>query len=151
LPEKFPEELLLCATSVFSVSPWFNFPKKNNHSDTENTEVAQRRVVITTFWVKPVQALAGVLGGTTMGELLQEYTTEVVGPDGSTYTVRSYGEERDDGTWIGWLEFEPIDPEEPTLATGQETSQPNRTAVEYWATGLEAIYFEGAFQRAHRK
>ena len=33
---------LLCATSVFSVSPWFNFPKKNNHRDTENTEVAQR-------------------------------------------------------------------------------------------------------------
>ncbi len=86
-----------------------------------------------------------------MGELLQEYTTELVGPDGSTYTVRSYGEERDDGTWIGWLEFEPIDPEEPTLATDQETSQPNRTAVEYWATGLEAVYFEGAFQRSHVK
>ena len=86
-----------------------------------------------------------------MGELLQEYTSVVTGPDGSTYTVRSYGEERDDGTWTGWLEFEPIDPEEPTLTTDQETSQPNRTAVEYWATGLEAIYFEGAFERAHVK
>ena len=86
-----------------------------------------------------------------MTELLQEYTTEVVGPDNSTYTVRSYGEERSDGTWIGWLEFEPLDPEEPTLTTAQETSQPNRTAVEYWATGLEAVYFEGAFQRARIK
>jgi hypothetical protein len=86
-----------------------------------------------------------------MTELLQEYTAVVTSPDGSTYSVRSYGEERDDGTWIGWLEFEPEDPEEPTLATDQETSQPNRTAVEYWATGLEAVYFEGAFERTHVK
>lgn len=86
-----------------------------------------------------------------MAELLQEYTAVVTGPDGSNYTVRSYGEERADGTWIGWIEFEPVDPEEPTLATDQETSQPNRTAIEYWATGLEAVYFEGAFERAHVK
>jgi hypothetical protein len=86
-----------------------------------------------------------------MAELLQEYTTEVISPDDTTYNVRSYGEERADGTWIGWLEFEPIDPEEPTLVTDQETSQPNRTAIEYWATGLEAVYFEGAFERAQIK
>jgi hypothetical protein len=34
------------------------------------------------------------------------------------------------------------------LRTGQETSQPNRDAVAYWAGGLEPIYFEGAFTRA---
>ena len=45
-----------------------------------------------------------------MSELLQEYTAVVTSPDGATYTVRSYGEERDDGTWIGWLEFKPADP-----------------------------------------
>lgn len=84
-----------------------------------------------------------------MAELLQEYATEVTGPDDTTYVVRSYGEERRDGTWIGWLEFEPIDPEMPKLQTSQETSQPNRVAVEYWATGLEPVYFEGAFERAH--
>jgi hypothetical protein len=86
-----------------------------------------------------------------MAELLQEYTAIVTGPDSTTYSVRSYGEERDDGTWIGWIEFEPEDPEEVTLTTDQETSQPNRTAVEYWATGLELVYFEGAFERAHAK
>jgi hypothetical protein len=86
-----------------------------------------------------------------MAELLQEYTAVVTGPDGTAYNVRSYGEERADGTWVGWLEFEPEDPEEVTLATDQETSQPNRTAVEYWATGLEAVYFEGAFERASAK
>jgi hypothetical protein len=83
-----------------------------------------------------------------MAELLQEYATAVIGPDNTTYIVRSYGEERLDGTWIGWLEFHPTDLSKLILRTDQETSQPNRTAVEYWATGLEPVYFEGAFERA---
>jgi hypothetical protein len=83
-----------------------------------------------------------------MAVLLQEYTSEVIAADGTVYTVRSYGEERADGTWTGWLEFEPADVTKPALATDQETSQPNRTAVEYWATGLEPVYFQGAFARA---
>lgn len=83
-----------------------------------------------------------------MAELLQEYATAVVGPDDTTYIVRSYGAERLDGTWIGWLEFHPTDLSKLILRTDQETSQPNRTAVEYWATGLEPVYFEGAFERA---
>ena len=83
-----------------------------------------------------------------MAMLLQEYTSEVIAADGTVYTVRSYGEERVDGTWIGWLKFEPVDLAKPALATDQETSQPNRTAVEYWATGLEPVYFQGAFERA---
>ena len=83
-----------------------------------------------------------------MAELLQEYAATVTGPDDTTYSVRSYGEERSDGTWIGWIEFHPTDLTEPVLRTDQETSQPNRTAVEYWATGLEPVYFEGAFERA---
>ena len=83
-----------------------------------------------------------------MAELLREYATAVSGPDDTTYVVRSYGEQRRDGTWIGWLEFHPTDVRKRTLQTNQETSQPNRGAVEYWATGLEPIYFEGAFERA---
>ena len=83
-----------------------------------------------------------------MAELLQEYTTEVIAANGTAYTVQSYGEERADGTWTAWLEFDPVDDAMPSLRTGQETSQPNRTAVEYWATGLEPLYFEGAFERA---
>jgi hypothetical protein len=83
-----------------------------------------------------------------MAVLLQEYTTEVIAADGTVYTVRSYGEERTDGTWTGWLQFDPVDATQPTLITGQETSQPNRAAVEYWATGLEPVYFQGAFERA---
>ena len=83
-----------------------------------------------------------------MAELLQEYATTVTSSDGTEYAVRSYGEERSDGTWIGWLEFHPTDLSKATRRTDQETSQPNRTAVEYWATGLEPVYFQGAFERA---
>lgn len=86
-----------------------------------------------------------------MAILLQEYTTHVIAPDGTEYNVLSYGEERIDGTWRGWLEFEPTDDSKPTLATDQETSQPNRTTLEYWATGLEPVYFEGAFERAQER
>lgn len=86
-----------------------------------------------------------------MTVLLQEYTSEVIAADGTIYTVRSFGDERADGTWVGWLEFVPVDPTKPSLRTGQETSQPNLTAVEYWATGLEPVYFEGAFERAQER
>jgi hypothetical protein len=83
-----------------------------------------------------------------MAEILQKYATTLTGPDGTTYIVRSYGEERPGDTWIGWLEFDPTDESKPVLRTDQETSQPNRMTLEYWATGLEPVYFEGAFERA---
>ena len=86
-----------------------------------------------------------------MAELLQEYATLVTGPDETIYTVRSYGEQRLDGTWIGWLEFDPTDSSKPILSTDQETSQPNRTAMEYWSSGLEPVYFEGAFERTRER
>ena len=83
-----------------------------------------------------------------MAELLQKYSTHVKSTDGTTYIVRSYAEERADGTWAGWLEFHPTDSGKPVLRTGQETSQPSRVTVEYWASGLEPLYFEGALARA---
>ena len=35
-----------------------------------------------------------------------------------------------------------------TLKTGEETSQPDKNAVAYWATGLEPVFLEGALKRA---
>jgi hypothetical protein len=64
-----------------------------------------------------------------------------------TYVVHVCGQQRVDGTWEGWLEFHPSGMDS-TLRTGQETSQPNRTALEYWADGLEPVYLEGALARA---
>ena len=84
----------------------------------------------------------------TMAEFIHEHSTRVKGEDGTTYIVRTYAQERIDGTWEGWLEFHPTDERKQVLRTEQETSQPNRLAIEYWASGLEPIYLEGAFARA---
>lgn len=68
--------------------------------------------------------------------------------DETIYLARVYGRERTDGTWEGWLEFHPTNRQKPILRTGQETSQPNRVTLEYWALGLEPIYLDGALARA---
>jgi hypothetical protein len=46
---------------------------------------------------------------------------------------------RADRPWEAWLEFHPTKIGQPILRTDQETSQPNRVALEYWADGLEPI------------
>jgi hypothetical protein len=86
-----------------------------------------------------------------MAELIHQPSTRVKSDDGTTYILRIYGQQRADGTWEAWLEFHPTDERKPVLLTGQETSQPDRNAVEYWALGLEPIYFDGALARAQRQ
>jgi hypothetical protein len=66
---------------------------------------------------------------------------------GTSYTVTACGRERTDGTWEGWLEFAPDDTS-PVLRTKRETTQPNLTDLQYWATGLTPVYLEGALARA---
>ncbi len=83
-----------------------------------------------------------------MPELIYEHSVQVEDEEGAVYLPRTYGQARGDGTWSGWIEFHPLDGEGLFLRTDQETSQPNRAALEYWASGLEPIYFEGAFARA---
>lgn len=63
------------------------------------------------------------------------------------YDAAILGVQRRDGTWAGWIQFRDVDTGRK-LRTGQETSQPNRRTLEYWASGLEDLYFEGALQRA---
>lgn len=85
-----------------------------------------------------------------MPELIHEHSATVTADKGGRYRARVYGEQRRDGTWSGWIEFVPADGARAaaTLRTGQETSQPDRKAVEYWAGGLEPVYLEGALTRA---
>lgn len=85
-----------------------------------------------------------------MAELIQEYTNPLIEQSGIIYIARAYGRERSDGTWEAWLEFHPAGGAGEILRTDQETSQPNRSSVQYWASGLEPVYFEGAFSRALR-
>ena len=49
--------------------------------------------------------------------------------------------------WIGSLEFRSVT-DDSVLRTGEETSQPSREDVVYWAEGLEPIYLDGALSRA---
>jgi len=79
--------------------------------------------------------------------LIREHPTKILDGD-TTYVVRICGEERIDRTWEAWLEFHPTHINQPVLRTDQETSQPNRAAIEYWADGLEPIYLDGALARA---
>jgi hypothetical protein len=83
-----------------------------------------------------------------MPELIYEHSARVEDDEGTVYVPRTYGQARGDGTWIGWIEFHPEGGEGVFLRTDQETSQPNRAALDYWASGLEPVYFEGAFSRA---
>jgi hypothetical protein len=79
-----------------------------------------------------------------MAEVVHEFADPVRGSDNVAYACRAYAEQRGN-VWIGWLEF--AGPR-GTRKTGEETSQANRDAVAYWATGLEPIYLEGALHRA---
>ena len=81
-----------------------------------------------------------------MAELIQEYLEKIEDRSGTSYEIFTYGEARPDGNWEGWIEFHT--PSGKALRTGRETTQPNRKALAYWASGLEPLYFEGAFARA---
>ena len=78
------------------------------------------------------------------GEAIYEHPHPLI-LDGVNYRAYVHGAARADGTWIGWIEFVS---DTTRLRTDQETSQPNRDALAYWATGLEDVYYDGALRRA---
>jgi hypothetical protein len=84
-----------------------------------------------------------------MPELIHEYKNQVQSRNGVCYSVLAFGERRSDGNWEGWLEYRPEKAVGRTR-TGRETTQPDRNALVYWASGLEPIYLEGALERALR-
>lgn len=86
-----------------------------------------------------------------MPHLIQQYTQQLTDESNVTYTASVYGEPHADGTWEGWIEFNPPDSTQPILRTGRETTQPDKAALAYWASGLEPLYMEGAFARARPK
>jgi hypothetical protein len=68
--------------------------------------------------------------------------------EGTAWRAIAFGLETPIGLWEGWLEFTPVGREIPSIATDRETTQPNRTDLDYWASGLSNVYLEGALQRA---
>ena len=82
-----------------------------------------------------------------MPETLLQFPRSIAAPDGTLYEARACGAPMDATMWQGWIEFIPIGGGEP-LRSPRETTQPNRTDTEYWATGLTDVYLEGALRRA---
>ena len=85
-----------------------------------------------------------------MAETVVDFQTPVVGSDGVTYAARAVAGEVPGGNWQGWIEFTPVGGGE-TLCSPRETTQPKRSDVVYWATGLTGVYLEGALARASAK
>jgi hypothetical protein len=83
-----------------------------------------------------------------MDSLVHEFRTGVRDADGHLYRARVLGRQRADGTWIGWIEFSPRGSGGLVRRTRQETTQPSRDALRYWASGIEPTYLEGALERA---
>lgn len=81
--------------------------------------------------------------------LIRQHTERVQDASGNLYDVFIYGEPRLDGTWEGWIEFIPVNRALASRRTDRETTQPDLSALEYWATGLEPLYLTGAFERAN--
>jgi hypothetical protein len=82
-----------------------------------------------------------------VADVLVQFDTPLADEKGRVYDARVCGGLAEDGLWDGWIEFHPRDGGTP-LRTPRETEQPNRTDLEYWATGLTLAYLEGALQRA---
>ena len=84
-----------------------------------------------------------------MDDLIHEFTNEIADADGHAYTARAMGHQRVGRTvWEGWLEFTPVGGGGIVRRGPVETTQPNREALVYWASGVEPVYLEGALERA---
>jgi hypothetical protein len=82
-----------------------------------------------------------------MADRLLEFENTVEDAGGTSWQAAVLGARRDDGKWVGWIEFQEAAGAR-LLETDRETTQPNREDLAYWATGLTYFYLEGALARA---
>ena len=84
-----------------------------------------------------------------MDELVHTFVSQIADADGHVYTARAMGRQRKGRiVWEGWLEFAPVGGRGIVRRSQIETTQPNREALAYWASGIEPVYLEGALERA---
>jgi hypothetical protein len=83
-----------------------------------------------------------------MAEVLVKFDEPIAAPGGKTYLAQAVGKEVEGGLWEAWLEFQSVEDGLGALASGRETTQPNRKNIEFWAQGLTKVYLEGALDRA---
>ncbi|HEY3055220.1 MAG TPA: hypothetical protein VGK31_04725 [Thermoanaerobaculia bacterium] len=84
-----------------------------------------------------------------MREVIIPFDSKMIDRNGTVYHVRVIGFERPDGMWEGCVEFETESG--GRVRTGVETTQPNGTDLEDWATSFEPDYLESALARAALK
>jgi hypothetical protein len=77
--------------------------------------------------------------------------SETVSDERGTFHAIVMARERNDGSWEGWLEFVPVDNDSCRYATPIETRQHDRVTMERWASGLTAVYADGALARARAR
>lgn len=83
-----------------------------------------------------------------MTDILMQLS-QTVSDERGTFHARAMARERTDGTWEGWLEFVPTETDGSRhYATPIETRQHDRVTMERWASGLTAVYADGALARA---
>ena len=84
-----------------------------------------------------------------MTDILLTQLSQTVSDERGTFHARAMARERPDGTWEGWLEFVPAETDgSRRYATPIETRQHDRVTMERWASGLTAVYADGALARA---
>ena len=82
---------------------------------------------------------------TSSGELIHSFTVPVTDETGIVWRGRAYGQPVAN-LWLGSIVF--TNEAGEMVETGVETTQPDRSALEYWASGIEPIYLDGALARA---
>jgi hypothetical protein len=86
-----------------------------------------------------------------MKELIHQRVVELIDRQGTVYNrAHVYAEPQSTGMWAAWVEFVSAR-RNKVLQTDRETTQSTLEGVAFWATGLEPIYFEGAFDRASKR
>jgi hypothetical protein len=78
-------------------------------------------------------------------ELIHSFSVSLIDETGRSWRATAYGC-AGENLWLGWIVF--TNEAGDLVATDIETRQPDRAALEYWATGVEPIYLDGALARA---
>jgi len=79
------------------------------------------------------------------GKLIHSFSATVTDETGTPWSAEAYGAPTNN-LWLGWIVF--TNQAGETVETDTETTQPDRAALEYWASGVEPIYLDGALARA---
>ena len=74
-----------------------------------------------------------------------------VDADGVRFRVEPFAQQRDDGIWVGWIEFLPLDGAGEPLRTPAETLQPTCEEVSVWASQLDAAQLTAALEHARQR